>query len=616
MISNSITSTISLRFNNSWMAHMGSRVYRIALQTLGGLFGDTFGPNQLYSGERLYRLVDTYRQSKRDRMSYDRARFYYAGGIATALRGERDPIEKTRKAKSILNTHIMGLSILQAKHKASLSKHISYTLLPSLIEDFGKKMANRSIETLHELDSLDASRNDNVNQYVNLYRNIAVQQKELDSFVQALDQLDSGISKDILINELLLARNRHLSKTAKEKIAAILQSKHYIDIKLHNKLQMVELIRKSDPKAEFNESAILSTLHENRDNQLQALCHMGPSMFFTSDELDNISLKKENTVSNTEELVVSEKSSLEEVLSTEEFPSTLDNISVKNEDTVSNTEEPVVSENSSLEKEVLSTENIPSTSDILCAQENLRPPVGISNTQLNCWYNSTLQILSNTPICLDILAQKKKFSTEFPSMFHSFNLYQRILLNQALYAENLSKLKIVNIDSYLTNIRKEAHNNLDKEFQEVEIAQEDSQRFIYSLLTKLSIPVAHQIWLPGEEILSAEERHLLLEKPAPSQLVDNPNIGLIKIDLKTLFADTDHQLYGVIFHCGANYKRGRDFNGGHYFAAVKVKDSWYMCDDSRVTRISETAVEDLIQKNKALLIASRLDMPDIESDVD
>lgn len=571
MISNSFTSPISLAFNDSCIAHMGSRVYRIALQALGGVFGDAFLQNQLYSGERLYQLVDTYRQSKRDGTSYDRARFYYAGGIATALRGEGDPIEKTQKVKSILNTHIMGLSILQGKHKASLSKHISYTLLPSLIQEFGKNMAKKSIETLHELDSLDASRNDNLSQYVNLYRDIGVQHKELHSFVQALDQLDSGISKDILINELLLARNRHLSKTAKEKIAAILQSKHYIDIKFHKKLQIVELVKSYDPKVELNKSAILSKLHENRDNQLEALCHRGPSMFFTSDELDNISLE--------------------------------------NEDTGFVSEEPVVPQNPSLE-EVQSTSHASST------QEILHPPVGISNNQLNCWYNSTLQILRNTPLYLDILKQKKKFSTDFPTIFESFNLYQRIFVNHVLYPESLGRSKIVNIDFYLPNIRKEVHNNLDKEFEEVEMAHQDSQRFLYSLLNKLSISVAHHIWWPGEEIPSTSERHLLLEKPAPSQLVDNPNIAFIKIDLKTLFAETDHQLYGIIFHSGADYTEGRNFNAGHYFAAVKIKDSWYLCDDSRVKEISEHEVENLLQENKALLIASRLDISQLESDVD
>lgn len=368
-----------------------------------------------------------------------------------------------------------------------------------------------------------------------------------------MDQLNSGISKDILINELLLSRNRNLSKTAKDKIAAILRSAHYIDIKLHKKRETVELARSYDPKIEFNQSEILSKLHENRNNQLEALGHRGPSMFFPSDELESVSLD--------------------------------------NEDTVSDTEEPVPT------------------------QEIVHPPVGIHNTQLNCWYNSTLQILRNTPIYLDMLRQSKKFSTEFPTIFDSFNLYQRILVNQVQHPESPSKSKIVNIDFHLPNIRKEAHNNLDQEFAEVGITQEDSQRFLYLLLNKLSIPVAYHIWLPGDEIPSVREKHLFLEKPAPSQLIDNLELSFIKIDLKTLFAGTAQQLYGVIFHSGGDYSQGRDFDSGHYFAAVKMNGSWYLCNDSRVAEISEHEVEDLIQENKALLIASRLDISQIESDV-
>lgn len=561
MITNSIISSISLIFNDSWMAHMGSRVYRTAIKALEGLFGGAFSPVAPYSGKRLYQLVDTYRQSNRDKTSYDRARIHYASGIIKALEGERDPFEKTRRAKSILNTHIMGLSILQAKDKASLSEHISYTLLPSLIDEFGKKMATSSIVALHELDNIAASRHD-IN---SLYRNIALQQEEFDLFVQALDQLQSGISKDILINELLLSRNRNLSKTAKDKIAEILQSKNYIDIKLHKKLQTIKLVRGHNHEVEFDRSSIISQLHENRNNQLQALCHRGSSIFFESDELDNISLKSEGSID---------------------------------------------SKDSSPEEKTQSTSATPSVGEAINA------PIGISNNQLNCWYNSALQILRGTPIYRDILQHRNKFARDFPNIFASFDLYQRASVNKIMHSENFSKSNIVNIDSYLANIRKEAHYNLDKEFKETEIAQEDSQYFLYTLLNKLSIPIVQQTWLPGEEIPSIEERHLLLEKPAPSQLVDNPNIVSIKIDLKTLFAENDHQLYGIIFHVGGDYSRGRDFNRGHYFAAVKMNGSWYLCNDSRVTETSETEVEDLIQKNKALLIASRTRLDHIESDVD
>ena len=434
-------------------------------------------------------------------------------------------------------------------------------------------MATTSSLALNELDSIPAFIKDNFDSYVNLYKEISLQQKELDSFVEALDQLGSGISRDLLINELLLSRNRNLSKPAKDKIAEILQSERYIDIKLRKKLQIIELLRSHNHEVLLDQPAILSELHENRNNQLEALCHSGPSMFFTSDELENVSFR--------------------------------------GEDKVFDTEEPIDPENRSTEEE-----EAPSTSDTPCIDEVPTLPIGISNTQLNCWYNSTLQILRNAPIYRDILKHKDKFAKDFPTVFASLNLYQKVFVNQILFPESLSNSKIVNIDFYLPNIRKEAHHNLDKEFKEVGIAQEDSQRFLYTLLNKLSIPVAHHIWLPGEEIPSAEETHLFLEKPAPSQLVDNPNLALIKIDLKTLFAETDYQLYGIIFHSGVDYSRGRDFDNGHYFAAVKIQGFWFLCNDSRIAEISETQVEDLIQKKKALLIASRARVEQTESDVE
>lgn len=613
MISNSILSSISLSFNNSIMAHLGSRVYRTAIETLEGLFGDAFSPNQLCSGGRLYQLVDTYRQSKRDIKSYDGARFYYAGGIVRALQSERDPLEKTRKVNTILNTHIMGLSILQNKDKVFLSKHISYTLLPTLVDEFGKKMATRSLLALHVLDGMTTSGGDEPDRYFDLYRDITLQQKELDSFVQALDQLNSGISKDILINELLLARNRNLSKEAKDKIAEILQSQDYIDIKLHKKLQILEFVRSYKTDGESTKPPVLSELHTNRNNQLQALCHRGPSMFFPSEELDPITLRNDHIFVETEESSDTETSFSEKsVVSASDTPPSSeesDSRSLRSEDLVYDTKEFTTSQSSSPADEARFT---PATN----SNEPVYPPVGISNSQLNCWYNSTLQILRNTPIYLDMLKQKEKFVTDFPAICGSFNLYQRVFVNHILFPESLSKSKTINVDFYLPHIRKEAHHNLDTEFKEVGISQEDSQRFLYTLLNKLSIPVAHHIWLPGEEIPSAEERHLFLEKPAPSQLVDNPNIALIKIDLKTLFAKADHQFYGIIFHSGADYSRGQDFNSGHYFVTVKMKDSWYLCNDSRIKEISEAEVEDLIQKNKALLIASRIGVDPTDSDVD
>lgn len=593
MINSSIFSSIPLIFNDSRVAHMGSRIYRIAIEALEGVLGESFSPIKPYSGGRLYQLVDSYRQSNRDRTSYDRARIYYAGGIIKALEGERNPLEKTLQAKAILNTHVLGLFILQAKDKVSLSKHISYTLLPSLIDDFGKKMATKSILALHELDSKAASKENNPDSYVNLYRDITLQQKELYSFVDALDQLQTGISKDILINELLLARNRNLSKTAKEKIAEILQSKHYIDIKLHKKLQMIKLVKSYNYGVEVDRSPIISQLHQSRDNQLEALCHRGPSMFFSSDGLDIISLKTGEKVLDMEEIIDSENRSTQNEVQT---PSNrLDSLLRKSESKVFDVREPIDSRNISRKREMI---------PLL--------PIGIRNAQNNCWYNTVLQILIHTPLYQDIVEQREKFTSTLPNTCKAFTLYEKSLRELSnCPSDGCAKSGPLDIDTYIPSIRKEAHDNFDKEFNIRTDGQEDGQQLLIRLLDHLSIDNYIYTWNPEEKIV-----HISREPPSNATRKRKPitkkYLLLMKmdvsipIDLRFTFRDTYYQLHGVILHSGGT-------EGGHYFAGVKIQDSWYICNDTTIKQVSEKEMEQYIQTHHALLIASRIEEKKEES---
>lgn len=591
------TSHISLIFNDSWLAHVGSRIYRMAIEAIE-LLGNAFSYPlvQAYSGERLYRLVDTYRASRNNEELYNRARFSYAGAIITSLKGEKNLMEKINQVRTILNTHIIGLSILQAKDKKALSEHVSYTLLPSLIDEFGVQMAQRSVSALHELDNKDQSKS--VNEFAKLYRDITLQQSDLDSFVQALQELNSDVSKDILIHELLLSRNRNLKDEAKEKITSTLKDSHYIDIKVQRKLQLLKQFKNQN---EWSESEITLELKSHRDAQVEALHYMAPSMFFESNS------------SGVHSTIIDDESD-DKFYDAEGSSEPL-------EVTVERSSRPTA--NNSISEIVTEPVQKPLPSGI---------PVGILNTNENCWYNSALQMMINTPLYSDILQQEEELSKDFPTILASIDSYRntyldhsdiRILSDPSLYGasaeftEDLQdffdqnpnllhrvqsyrknpRLEPLHLDKHMQGIRAEAHNSLSHEFEPSRNGQEDSKQFLCLLLDKLSIDAA-RIPFIAADLFSLENKHLLLEKDP-----------LQPIDLETVFAGTKYRPYGIIFHSG------RD-GYGHYFAAVKLHNSWYLCDDSHVENISAEAIQTHFNKNAALVVASRIDDLPVSTDYD
>lgn len=591
------TSHISLIFNDSWLAHMGSRIYRMAIEAielLGNAFSYPFV--EAYSGKQLYQLVDTYRASRNNEELYNQARFSYAGAIITSLKGEKNLLEKTKRVRTILNTHIIGLSILQAKDKKALSQHVAYTLFPSLIEEFGVQMAKRSVLALHELDNKDQSKS--VTQYAKLYRDITLQQSDLDSFVQALQELNSDVSKDILIHELLLSRNRNLTDEAKEKITSTLKDSHYIDIKVQRKLQLLKQFKNQN---ECSESEITLELKSHRDAQVEAIHYMAPSMFFTSNS------------SGVHSTIIDDESH-DKFYDAEGFSEPL-------EVTLEKSSQPTPNE--SISEIVTEPVQKPLPSGI---------PVGIVNSNQNCWYNSALQIMSNTPLYSDIIQQEEELSKDFPTILASLDSYRntyldhsdiRILSYPSLYGASAEfteglqdffdkipnllnrvqsyrknpRLEPLHLHNHMQRIRAEAHNSLSNEFEPSGSGQEDSKQFLCLLLDKLSIDAA-RIPVIAADLFSLENKHLLLEK-APLQ----------QIDLETVFAGTKYRPYGIIFHKGSD-------GSGHYFAAVKLHNSWYLCDDSHVEKISAEAIQTHFNTNAALVVASRSDDSPVSTDLD
>lgn len=598
VMTNTISNSgIPLILNDSWLAHMGSRIYRMAIEAIE-LLGNAFSYPlvQAYSGERLYQLVDSYGTSRNNKELYDRARFSFAGAIITSLKGEKNLLEKTKRIRTILNTHIIGLSILQAKDKKALSEHVAYTLLPSLIDQFGVQMANRSVLALHELDNKDQSKS--VTQYAKLYRDITLQQSDLDSFVEALQELNSDVSKDILIHELLLSRNRNLTNEAKEKITSTLQGSHYIDIKVQRKLQLLKQFKNQN---ECKESEITLELKSHRDAQVEAIHYMAPSMFFASN-------------SSSVQSTLTDDESHDTFYDAEGFSEPLDV-------TLEKSSEPTPNE--SISEVVTKPAEKPLPSAI---------PVGIVNNNQNCWYNSALQIMSNTRLYSDIIQQEEELSKNFPTILSSLDSYRnayldhsdiRILSDPSLYGasaeftEDLQdffdqnpnlfnrvqsyqknpRLEPLHLDNHMQGIRAEAHNSLSHEFEPSGRGQEDSKQFLCLLLDKLSIDAA-RIPFIAADLFSLENKHLLLEK-APLQ----------PIDLETVFAGTKYRPYGIIFHKGSD-------GSGHYFAAVRLHNSWYLCDDSYVEKISAQAIQTHFNTNAALVVASRSDDSSLSTDLD
>lgn len=538
-------SSISLSFNDSWFAHIGSRIYRIAIETielLGTVFSCSFV--QPYSGKRLYQLVDTYRGSINNRELYDEARSSYATSIITALEDERNIFEKTKRVRTILNTHIIGLSILQAKDKKALSEHVAYTLLPSLIDEFGAKMARKSILALYELDNTDQLKSDN--DYARLYRDIALQQSDLDSFVEALQELNSDVSKDILIHELLLSRNRNLTDTAKDKIISTLKSGHYIDIKVQKKLQLLKQLKSQSQDTELSKSEITLELQSHRDVQVESLHYKVSSMFFGSIAAPFI--EKSGDVS---------------------YGCLEDQNPIPESSSLNMTAQPT--------KEILSSEI----------------PIGISNFDQSCWYNSALQVMNNTPLYGDIIQQKDKFSTDFPKIAESLNLYR----NTPRLDEKKNHNQL-HLDNQMEGIRQEIRAKIDTEVR-TGPTQEDSKLFLTHLLEELSIDTYFIFIINEGDICNIKDnsKDNALNKQNKYLLVEVRRE--LTIDLH-LFTNTKYQPQGIIFHMGGD-------NSGHYTAAVKKGQSWYLCDDNLIEEVSEAEVNNRLQDNKiqAFIIASR-----------
>ncbi|MGL4348590.1 MAG: hypothetical protein ACRCSV_03940 [Chlamydiales bacterium] len=588
-------SSTSLTFNDSWLAHAWFRIYRLAFETIELLSNAfSFPLVQPYSGKKLYQLLDTFRHSVSNSESYNEARLSYADNIIKALKGEKNIFEKTKQVRSILNTHIIGLSILQERDKKSLSDHVGYTLLPSLINEFGIQLANRAVLALDELDNKSEK---NINQYAKLYRDLTLQQPELDSFVKALQELNGNVSRNILIHELILSRNKHLTEAAKNQIKSILQDGDYIKVKLERKLHLIEQLKSQTEEKEVNEEELTCELKTQRDLQLEALDCQNRSMFFPLESSNRESL----SVSDSKTTV--DSSSSDSTIIDDQLTDEFENVELSSE---------------------------PFPEEAYTTQEVRSPeiPIGIANTNQNCWYNAALQIMSNTPIRYDINAEM--FSKHFPKIAESFQLYQNSFLEQSdirqfanpaqhglsheiteEIKENLKNnpklLKEVqsyrkkkrfaplNLTNQMQDIRAEIHNKLSKEFAVWGDTQEDSKQFLYLLLEKLSIDIG-RVPISVADLFTYTYKHVLIDK-AESQ----------RISLETLFAGTDYMLNGLILHSG--YKIGNkpfDETLGHYYAAVKRNNTWYLCNDTSVTKISREALQQHLDKNSAFIIASRI----------
>ncbi|ORM42229.1 Ubiquitin carboxyl-terminal hydrolase 25 [Babesia sp. Xinjiang] len=75
-----------------------------------------------------------------------------------------------------------------------------------------------------------------------------------------------------------------------------------------------------------------------------------------------------------------------------------------------------------------------------------------------------------------------------------------------------------------------------------------------------------------------------------SKLLDH-----VFVDDRLRICEFDYTLYGSIFHSG------RDTSSGHYYFVGRDSEApsrWHICDDSRVTEVTETAVNDISQNPK------------------
>lgn len=638
MTNPSQSASISLSFNGSWIAFMGSSVYRVAIQAIE-MLGKVFSYPLVapYSGRRLYQLVDAFCYSAKKTHSYNQARLEYADELIKALEGEKNIFEKTKRVRTILNTNILGLSLLQKKEKQWLSEHIGFTVLASLIRGFGEEMASKAIEALQELDSEEEK---DFNQFARLYKDLTLQHTDIDSFVKILQELNSHVPREILIHELILSRNNQLPHPAKVKIASTLQDSHYIEVRLQRKIELKKRLGEK-----IDEKELTGELKSQRKTQLETLNYTNPSMFtpkehavgtFEVDEEDTESIEDfQDAIGSPDSSANSHQAQASESPTGESIPA------AENCATVSNTNAPL--------SESPTAESIPETpitvSDANASSKDLptrvetvaedtatislktfkspEMPVRIVNHNNSCWYNAALQLLYNTSLFYEIGRQRDRFSAHFPQIAQSFASYGdyyweqsdiRRLENPSSYGTSEALQKEIeeyfekdptlrekvrtyrknrqfpplDLGEEMNKIRSEIHHKVNKEFKDSGATQEDSRQFLLSLLNKLSIDVA-------ETAMNAEDFHDL----ANSKYVFFHKSAGEAVDVEKLLLTENHILEGALLHSGTN-------NAGHYYAVVRRHQKWYLCNDSSIQLISKEQLQAELQKNSACIMVSKM----------
>lgn len=616
MTTPSQVTSISLSFNDSWIAFIGSSIYRIAIQAIE-MLGRVFSYPLVapYSGRRLYQLVDTFCYSAKKAHSYNQARLEYADELIKALEGEKNIFEKTKRVRTILNTNILGLSLLQKKEKQWLSDHIGFTVLPSLIHRFGEEMASKAIEALQELDSEEEK---DLDKFARLYKDLTLQHTDIDSFVKILRELNSHVPREILIHELVLARNNQLPYPAKVKIASTLQDNHYIEIKLQKKIELKKRLGEK-----IDEKELTDELKSQRKTQLETLNYTNPSMFtpeehavgtFEVDEDDNESIEDfQDAISSPDSSPDSNQAQPSEPPTGESIPGAETPATVSDAN-ASSTDLPTVVETVTEDTATISLKTFKSP----------EMPVGIVNHNNSCWYNAALQLLYNTSLLYEVGRQRDKFSAHFPHIAQSFASYRdyyweqsdlRQLANPSSYgtSEALKKeleeyfekdptlrekvrsyrkniqLPPLNLSEEMDKIRSEIHHKVNKEFEDSGATQEDSRQFLLSLLEKLSIDVA-QTTTSAEDIHNlANNKYVFFHKSAGEA-----------VDIEKLLLTDNHLLEGALLHSGTD-------KGGHYYAVVHRHQKWYLCNDSSIQSISEGQLQEELQKNSACIMVSKMD---------
>lgn len=603
-------SSISLTFNDSWLAYMGSRIYRLAIETIE-LVSTVFSYPlvQPYSGRRLYELLDTFCDSVRNNDSYNQARINYADDLIKALGAEKNIFAKTKAVRTILNTNIIGISILQNKDKQLLSDHVGFTVLPALINGFGEEMANRAFLALDELNNKSEK---DLNQYAKSYKDLALHQSDIEDFVKMLQGLNSNVPREILIHELVLARNEHLTDAAKAKITSILQNRHYIDVQLQRKLELTQRLQN---QKKVDEKELTRELKTYRDTQLETLNYTNSSMF-SPEELAIGTLEEDTDSTIADDEPVDNFKDTSKSFEATPSDETIESESPATESTPIASDKTRRAESSTPE---ITTETNPTVT--LEPFESPEMPVGITNPGINsCWYNAALQLLYNTSLFHEVVRKQDKLFKNFPNIAQSLKAYddyyreqadiRRLenpsrfgtseelmneierrfeedpnLLKKVRSYRNTPKFAPLDLAPQMQKIRSEIHHKVNAEFEDSGIAQEDSKLFLFSLLQKLSIDVS-QITTLSQDIYDLTSKYVFFHKPAAQAFNE-----------KELLFGTNYVIKGMIIHSGTD-------EGGHYYSAVHRNQNWYLCNDSSIEKISEERLQQELENNSAFIMAT------------